>query len=582
MTALDRPGDSDKELLLLGPWCLLGHDSKDFSKTAFTVLPTPFPTAQTINEAAEYCRGVYRFFLEQLTVILNETHRVDFPIEYWSILIGPWLLHFTHVYYDRFCRIEMAIDKYHVFETMVLPRDKCRPVLLTTSEFIYISSTDHYYNWQLFSTICRGVCANNCIDTKFEYPEKGTLVFKPGIKRRCWSLLERISSARPVVLSEINHITAFDQLSLFSDKRFNRLGFRTFLGASQVYDRVIDSEMRSRLKLYDNGDSFSCLMARVLPDVIPFSYIEHYQRYKEMADSIRCNRMEFFGSAGGWYENEAMKYFAARAQTDHTILMDFQHGGGYGLSLSVVPEDISLEKDIFFTWGWTGSDSGYKTIPLPNPHLSRLRDRYEECGQNMILMIGTAMPPYHYRFDTGLKPDDMLEYFNSRSRFVGGLSSRIREKLAFRPYQNEYGWGDLESVMGYGPIPVVSGGQLTDWMTKAGLVVIDHPHTSYLEALSLNVPTVLYWNHDIQVMRPEAEPYFQLLRDAGILYQSPEAAAAKVNQIYLDPFKWWSGEKVQQARKEFCRRFALSSSDWKRDWAEVFKKIRTEDFRGVH
>jgi len=75
-------------------------------------------------------------------------------------------------------------------------------------------------------------------------------------------------------------------------------------------------------------------------------------------------------------------------------------------------------------------------------------------------------------------------------------------------------------------------------MRKTNIVVVDHPGTSALEAFVINAPTVLYWDHDKYLIRPEAEPYFQALRDAGILYKDPVSAAEKVNEIFDNPEEW--------------------------------------------
>jgi len=114
---------------------------------------------------------------------------------------------------------------------------------------------------------------------------------------------------------------------------------------------------------------------------------------------------------------------------------------------------------------------------------------------------------------------------------------------------------------------------LINWMKKAKLVVIDHPHTAFLESLTINVPSVFYWDHDIYSMRQEAEPYFQLLRDAGILYKDPVSAARKVNEIFDDPEEWWLSDVVQDARKEFCDRFAYARKDWMDVWVKELRRL---------
>jgi putative transferase (TIGR04331 family) len=110
-------------------------------------------------------------------------------------------------------------------------------------------------------------------------------------------------------------------------------------------------------------------------------------------------------------------------------------------------------------------------------------------------------------------------------------------------------------------------------MRKAKIVVVDYSGTSYLEALTINVPTVLYWDHNIYLVKSDAEPYYQALRDAGILHKDPVSAAGKVNEIFDHPMKWWHSNTVQNARKGFCDRFAYARKDWMDVWVNELKKF---------
>jgi len=102
-------------------------------------------------------------------------------------------------------------------------------------------------------------------------------------------------------------------------------------------------------------------------------------------------------------------------------------------------------------------------------------------------------------------------------------------------------------------------------LQRCRLAVIDNPETPAIEALSANVPTILFWDPARWEMRDEAQPYFCGLRKVGILWDFPEQAAAKVQAVYDDPSWWWSNE-VQEARQAFAKTFALVAHDWTDRW----------------
>ena len=60
---------------------------------------------------------------------------------------------------------------------------------------------------------------------------------------------------------------------------------------------------------------------------------------------------------------------------------------------------------------------------------------------------------------------------------------------------------------------------------------------------------------------------------AGILHDTCESAANKVNEIYEDPMSWWMSDKIQEAREQFCYRFARTSDNWVSEWNDKIKNL---------
>ena len=103
--------------------------------------------------------------------------------------------------------------------------------------------------------------------------------------------------------------------------------------------------------------------------------------------------------------------------------------------------------------------------------------------------------------------------------------------------------------------------------------MVDQPATALIEALTINVPSVFYWDHEIYLMRPDAERYFRLLQEAGILFTDPASAANKVKEIFDNPAGWWFRDDVQKARLEFCKQFCYARKDWANIWAKELRGL---------
>jgi len=104
------------------------------------------------------------------------------------------------------------------------------------------------------------------------------------------------------------------------------------------------------------------------------------------------------------------------------------------------------------------------------------------------------------------------------------------------------------------------------------LVVVDYPLTAFLEALVANVPAVGFWDPQRWELRDDAEPYFGALREVGIVWESPEAAARRVAHVYPDVQRWWGNGDLQAARRRFVERYALTSERWGDRWVQVLKE----------
>ena len=87
----------------------------------------------------------------------------------------------------------------------------------------------------------------------------------------------------------------------------------------------------------------------------------------------------------------------------------------------------------------------------------------------------------------------------------------------------------------------------------------------------INHPTVLLWPKEFNLIKPEFDHYYKNLENAGILYYNSEDCAAKVDSISNNPMKWWSTEKVQKAKNDFCDNFTRFSSNFGSELAKLLK-----------
>ena len=98
--------------------------------------------------------------------------------------------------------------------------------------------------------------------------------------------------------------------------------------------------------------------------------------------------------------------------------------------------------------------------------------------------------------------------------------------------------------------------------------------TFFLEALHMNIPTIVFWNPDHWELRDQAKPYFQHLLDAKILFYQPREAALHLNKIANNIDEWWDSPEVIKARKMFTDHFCRHNPSLLRDIHRSFIELK--------
>jgi putative transferase (TIGR04331 family) len=205
------------------------------------------------------------------------------------------------------------------------------------------------------------------------------------------------------------------------------------------------------------------------------------------------------------------------------------------------------------------------------PKLSLLAaKRRNKRGKGYIFYAGNILPRYYYHNWSCPTGPQFREYLDWQIGFLKALNPEVQDRVIFRANPLDWGWGVRQRVQEACPEVRLDdpSNDFYDGLLGASLKVCDMNQTTLLESMAADIPTIAFWDPNRWELRPEAEPYFQQLRDAGILYDSPGEAARAVNCMWPEVDHWWRQPEVQQARRSFAHRYALQSPHWARQWRE--------------
>jgi putative transferase (TIGR04331 family) len=166
------------------------------------------------------------------------------------------------------------------------------------------------------------------------------------------------------------------------------------------------------------------------------------------------------------------------------------------------------------------------------------------------------------------------KYIQDLLIFLAELGDVERRAILYRAYDSEFGWHINQRVRDRFPdLALDDHAQPYKSRIKgARLVVVDYPFTAFLEVIAANIPLVLFFDSRAWQLLEKVEKYFDVLRQAGILQDTPTAAAGKVREVYDRVDEWWFSNEVQAARREFAQHFARFSWKWPQEWIAWFRR----------
>ena len=577
-TALEEFWDTSKPIVFLGEWC------RRYSRRSFweplngKVINSQWYAREKLLNAYNYVNALYEQLLPCLSGALNSIHKVNYSERYWRIVLGPWLQLYISVIYDRYITLLDAFELHPDFTTIglsedsfVIPRD--------TLEFVQLIKGDAY-NLQMYTSIL--------LFLEKEFPRKNmNVTADPFIKAERFGSIKGIAKRLVKNLwKDMGQYWGSGSIVLRSSYFSSSMVLKLFIatrGKMWPVSREVpelpffapDRQARSILQnLLPENSEFEKLIKKMLPFDIPQCFIEGFKTVTNEVENSYPAKPKGIFSANAWYYDEVFKRWAAASAEDGTILMGTQHGGNYG-SISPMPSEDheTAIVDRYYTWGWERSDCKATVIPISAPKLSGRVAFGADNQKDGILYVATSRPRYLLQFP--FISSTFVEYLDWQSRFVKHLSEEVLKKIRLRPHREDSGWDIVEHWKDI--YPDIS---IEDWdisflksREKWRLFVCDHQETTFCEALSANIPTVLFWNPAVNEIRVDAKPYYEHLHKVGILHYRPESAAATVNAIYEDVESWWNMPERQAARNMFCERFARASLNAIDEWRNEFKSI---------
>ena len=564
-TALEETWRDDEPVLLLGEWCRRYSRKQRWVKMDAEALPYHWDDRARLYADYQRLQEFHERMLLELAERLNEIHGVAHGIRYWRILIGPWLGYFIQMLFDRWTSIHAAVTA-GITETIVLTCKEGEFVPHDMTDFIDFFLEDEW-NHHIYATILREFTAVKCVERAGLVANRSTAAGRQvGAKRRLQRTLAGwYAKVAGLLAGERDAFLLATYLPMWAEVRLHcRLGQVPQLWRSVPPIRgEFDQRQRSWTLGEESGSCFETCARRLIPRQIPVLYLEGYAGLVRQTNNLPWpRRPKLVWTSNSESADDVFKAWVAEKTEQGSPLVIGQHGGHYGMGRWSFTEEHQMSIcDRYFSWGW--SDTGNNKI-VPVGQLKAKRPLgVRHAVQQRALLVTAVHPRYSYMMYSTPVAGQWVDYFTDQYRFVGHLPLAIQRVLTVRLYPQDLGWDQRARWRDRFPDLHVDMGvvNINTLIAESRIYISTYNATTFLESLTMNVPTVIFWNPAHWDMRESARISFAELKRVGIFHETPEAAARQVAAIWDEVEVWWESAGVRQVRDDFVRRYCRMPDD---------------------
>ena len=130
--------NNNEPVLFLGEWCKLHPKKHIWIDRDSQVAPYHWDDRSKLYKDYLTLIELYEKILIELTEKLNSIHGVDYSIRYWRIIVGPWLMAFIPVVFDRWSSLEKATSSYNISKTFVVDYGELESIPQDQLNFEYL------------------------------------------------------------------------------------------------------------------------------------------------------------------------------------------------------------------------------------------------------------------------------------------------------------------------------------------------------------------------------------------------------------------------------------------------------------
>ncbi len=558
-TSHEDSWDLSEPTVFLGEWCKKNNRRHVWSSIDSEVAsPYGLDPRQRISDADEKHK-LYNILIKELSCKLNDFHKKNHSVRYWTILIGPWLDSFMMVVMNRYKALEVAIDHFDISKTILINQKGFSLTKNDYSDFREAINSDLWNN-ALYIDILKNMKSQNVEilikdtdNASFSNHNNIKFNFKSSLK----ALALKISNFLQFLSRNTDAFIVSSYLPIIDEIKLKLLlgQFPIIWKSPKIdsnYFRDVELNRNDFLLEFQNFNGIERELKRLINKLIPKIYIEGYEFMCRETNNLKWpSNPKFIYTSNNFTADELFKFWVGFKVEEGVPYYVGQHGANYGTHYESKHWPELNTADRFYSWGWKDIYEDINTIPAFNfKIINKLRYSYKKSGKLLLVerSPGTRDGVRDRFYESLISHGGMVELYGLLPKIIQNQSLvRLHHRSS-----KSTSWQQKHKSVNID----LGKGDLNKLISQSRLVVFNYDSSGLLELLAMNVPVICFWRGGFDHLLPASKIYYKLLKDSAILFDSSEKVANHINLHWEDVDSWWLSPEVQSARLEFCKQYS--------------------------
>ena len=569
-TALKDTWKTGPSVNYLGRWCIPYQEEIKFNKLKFNY---HWDDRQKLKNDYRYLENFYEIVLKSLSNFLNEYHDIKKEINFWRIIIGPWLISLVGIIFDRYEILRIYYKNIQYVNTEIINLEEKKLIPFNWQGYQNILAVSDLWNHWIFGKLISHSYKNQ------------TKILKKNLNNIQYSLLldknslHKVSFFKRVLDTKFfftkNKYFIYDQyLSVKDTINLNmKLGqFPTW--GSQVDERyninssdVVNLDLRKKNKLnFETKNDFELFFKNNLLTFIPVIYFEDFKKYFEQLKKIPFNG-KVIVTSGAHFSNDMFKIWCGEQVENKKKLLVSSHGGMIPQKYDIFDHDekISYKKVV-----WHKPLNQQQIQLVPN---KLTFEDYRRKNSKKILLTCYESQLLNYRCQSGPHSGQVIDDFNQKVEFINLIEKKFYSLLKIRPGPNR-GWNTKKRFSDlFGSEIIDKEKSYLNSLKRTKISITTYPQTTFSESIAHNVPSICLLKEEYWDTEDTFKNYYQDLKKNKIIFSDPILAAKHLNEVYENIDEWWNSEAVKNLKEYFFKNIIKYEKDKTYDWVNYLKHI---------